>query len=66
MIFAVSPDPQTPGFDSRETEPDGFSQGGGVNVRDPVLITHPTVRKVEPLSRHISVGIRRIVCGQPV
>ena len=65
MIFAVPPDPKTPGFDCRKTEPDGLAQGGGVDVRNIVLVADSTIREVETLARDIAVWVRRIVCGEP-
>ena len=65
VIFAVPPDPKTPGFDCRETEPDGLSQGGGVYVRNTVLVADTTIRKVESLAGDVAVGVRSVVGGEP-
>ncbi len=61
VIFAVSPHPKAPGFDCRETEPDGFAQRGGVYVRYAILVTNAAIRKVESLARDVSVGVWRII-----
>ena len=35
-------------------------------MRDPVLVTHPTVGEIQALSGHIPIWVRRIVAVQPV
>ena len=65
VIFAVPPDPKTPGFDCRETEPDGLPKRGSVNVGDTVLVADTAVGEVEPLAGHVSVGVRSVVGSEP-
>src|SRR5216684_6061967 len=66
MVFAVPSYTQAPCFDRGKTEPDGFAQGGSVDVRDSILIANSPVREIQPLTGHISIGIRGIVSRQPV
>jgi len=66
MIFAVPSNAQAPSFDGGKTKPDGFSQSCGVNMRNPVLVTDPSIRKIEPLPRDIPVRIGCIISGKPV
>lgn len=65
VILAVSPDPETSCFDCGETEPDGLTQGGGVDVRNTVLVADTTIGKVESLAGDVSVGVRSVVGGEP-
>ena len=65
MVLAVSPNPKAPCFDCRETESDGLPKRGSVNVRNTVLITDLTIRKVEPLPGDVSVRVRSVVGGEP-
>ena len=65
MVFTVPPDPKAPGFDCRETKPDGLAQRGGVYVRDAILVADSAIGKVEALAGHITIGIGRIVGRQP-
>ena len=65
VIFAVPPDPKTPGFDCRETESDGLAQRGGVNVWDAILVTNAPIRKVQALPWHIPVGVGSVIGREP-
>ena len=65
MILAVSSDAETACFDSGKTQTDGFTESRGVDVRNSVLVTDPTVGKVEPLARDVAVWIRGIVGSKP-
>ena len=65
MILAVPAHTQPSGFDSGEAEPDRLAQCRGVDVRNPVLVADPPVRKVQALPRHVPVGVGRVVCGKP-
>ena len=65
MIFTVPPHTKTPGFDCRETEPDGLPKRGSVNVGDTVLVADAAVGEVEPLAGDVSVGVRSVVGGEP-
>lgn len=65
MIFAVPAHTQPPRLDRGETESDRFSKRGRVDVRDPILIADPPVRKIKALPRNIAIGVRRIVRRQP-
>lgn len=65
MIFAISSNTQAPGLDSGEAQSDGLAQCGGINVWDPVLVTDTTIGEVEPLARHITVGIWGVIGGEP-
>jgi hypothetical protein len=66
MVFAIPSYTQATCFDRGKTEPDGFAQGGSVDVRDSILIANSPVREIQPLTGHISIGIRGIVSRQPV
>ncbi len=65
VILAVSPDPKTSCFDSRETQSDGLPQSGGVYVRDSILVAHTTIGEVQALAGDVAVGVGRIVGGEP-
>ena len=66
MVFTVPPDPKAPGFDCRETKPDGLAQRGSVYVRDTILVADTAVRKVQALAGHVAVGVGSVVGGEPV
>ena len=66
MVFAIPSHTQAPCFDRGKAEPDGFAQGGSVDVRNSVLITNSSVREIQSLARNISIRVRGIVCRQPV
>jgi hypothetical protein len=66
MIFAIPPNAQAPSFDCGKTQPDGLSQSCSVNMGNPVLVTDPSIRKIEPLPRDIPVRIGCIVSGEPM
>ena len=65
MIFTVSPDPQTPSFDSRKAESDSFPKRGGVDMRDPVLVTDAAVREIQSLAGDVPIGVRCVVGSEP-
>lgn len=66
MILAIASHSQAAGFDSGKAQPNGFSQGGGINVRDPVLVADAAVGKIKPLSGDIAIWIRSVVGGKPL
>ena len=66
VIFAIASHTQAACFDRGKAESDGLAQGGGVDVRDPILIANSSVRKIQSLTRNISIRVRCIVGGQPV
>ena len=61
MIFAVPADAQTARLNRGKAQSNRLAQCCGVDVRDPILITHTPVREVQPLTRDISVWIRGII-----
>jgi hypothetical protein len=65
VILAISSDTEAPCFDSRETETNSFAESSGIDMRNPVLVTDPTVGKIKPLTRNITVRIRGIIAGKP-
>jgi hypothetical protein len=65
MIFAVPSDAQAPCFYRGEAEPDCLAECGGIDVGNPVLITNPTIRKVQALSGYIAVGVWCVVGREP-
>lgn len=65
MIFTVPSDTKTPCFDSWKTETNCLAQGGGVDMRNPVLVADPPIGKVEALPGDIAVRVRGVVCGEP-
>ena len=65
MILAISANAQTTCLDVWETKADRFAEGRGVDVRDAILVTHSTIRKVEALAGDIAIRIWGIVSGQP-
>lgn len=65
MILAVPPDPKTPGFDCRKTEPDGLPQRGGVYVRNAILVADTTIGEVQSLPGDVSVGVRSVIGREP-
>jgi len=65
VVFAVPSDAQAPCFYRGEAEPDCFAKCGGIDVRNPVLITNPTIRKVQALSGYIAVGVWSVVGSEP-
>lgn len=65
MILAISANAQTTCLDVWETKADRFAEGRGVDVRDAILVTHSTIRKVEALAGDIAIRIWGIVSSQP-
>jgi hypothetical protein len=66
MIFAIASHTQAPSFDRGKAEPDGFAQGGSVDVRDPILIANSSVREIQSLTGNIAIRVGSIVGRQPV
>ena len=46
MVFAIPPYTQASGFDRGKAESDGLPKGGGVDVRDAILIANSPVREI--------------------
>ena len=65
MVFGVSPYAQTARLDGGKAVPDGLAQGGRVDVRDAILLADAAVGKVEALAGDVSVGVGRVVAGEP-
>ena len=65
MVFGVSPYAQTARLDGGKAVPDGLAQGGRVDVRDAILLADAAVGKVESLAGDVSVGVGRVVAGEP-
>ena len=66
MIFAIASHTQAPRFDRGKAEPDGLTQGGSVDVRDPILIANSSVREIQSLTGDIAIRVRGVVGRQPV
>ena len=65
MIFAIPSDAQASSFDGWETKTDGFPQSCRVNVGYAVLVADPSIRKIEALTRYVSIRIRCVICSEP-
>ena len=46
MIFTVPSYTKAPRLDCRETQSDGFTKGGGVDVWNTILVADSTIREV--------------------
>jgi hypothetical protein len=65
VILAIASNTQSSRFNGGEAETNRLSERSGINVRNPVLITNATVRKIETLSRNISIGVGCIIGVEP-
>ena len=65
MILAIASNTQSPCFDRGKTKSNGLAQSRRIDVGNPILVTHPTIRKVEPLPWHISIGVRSVIRIEP-
>lgn len=65
MILAISTYSQATCLDVWEAEPDGLTEGCGIDMRNAVLVADTTIRKIETLTRYIAIGIGCIVGSQP-
>ena len=61
VIFTVPADAQTARLNRGKAQSNRLAQCSGVDVRDPILITHTPVGEVQPLAGDISVWIRSII-----
>jgi len=66
MIFTIASHTQAPCFDRGKAEPDGLTQCGSVDVRDPILIANSSVREIQSLTGNVAIRIWCIVGRQPV
>lgn len=66
VILAVASYTQAASLDRGKAEANGLAQRRSVDVGDTVLVAYATVRKVEALARHVTVGIRRVVGVKPM
>lgn len=65
MILAIAPNTQSTCFDCGKTQPYGLTQSCRIDVWDLILLTNPAVGEIEALSRHIAIGICRIIGAKP-
>jgi hypothetical protein len=66
VVFAISSHTQAPRLDRGKAKPDGLAEGGGVDVRNSILIAYPTVREVKALTWNVAIRVGSVVSCQPV